>query len=280
MREISCESITNLIAQLCINANIYIGDDIKTAMQNAYNVEESNEGKAVLSDLIENIKLAREKQIPACQDTGMAVVFAKIGQDVHINGGSFEEAINIGVAKGYTEGFLRASVVNDPFLRVNTKDNTPAIIHTEIVDGDSIHFTVSPKGFGSENMSSMKMFTPSDGIEAVKNFIIETVINAGPNPCPPIVLGVGIGGTIEKAALIAKKALLRNISENSNLPHIADLEKEMLMKINNLGIGPAGTGGRATALAVNINVYPTHIAGLPVVINMGCHATRHAEGVL
>lgn len=277
MRDISCNTITKAIAKLCFEANVFIGDDIKNAINEACITEESNEGRAVLLDLLDNIELAKEKRIPACQDTGMAVVFAKVGQEVHITDGNFIDAINKGVSIGYTEGYLRASVVMDPFIRENTKDNTPAVIHTEIVPGDKIHLTVAPKGFGSENMSAMKMFSPSDGVEGVKEFILETVIKAGPNPCPPIVLGVGIGGTIEKAALMAKTALLRDLDSTSEFPHIAKLEEEMLSKINDLGIGPAGTGGRTTALAININVYPTHIAGLPVVINMGCHATRHAS---
>ncbi|MHB1485080.1 MAG: fumarate hydratase [Saccharofermentanales bacterium] len=280
MNDISCNQITDLVAKLCIEANVFISDDIKTAIQNAYGIEESKEGQAVLEDLLANIEIAKEKQIPVCQDTGMAVVFVEIGQDAHITGGDLTKAINDGVAKGYTEGFLRASVVNDPLLRINTKDNTPAVIHYDIVSGDHIKITVAPKGFGSENMSAMKMLKPSDGIEGVKQFILETVIAAGPNPCPPIIVGAGIGGTIEKAAYLAKTALLRNVGTLNPLSHIADLEKEMLVRINNLGIGPGGLGGRITALAININVFPTHIAGLPVVVNIGCHVTRHATGII
>jgi len=280
MRDISCKEITELVARLCIEANVFIGDDIRKAIQNALQTEESSQGKVVLTDLLDNIELAKTKGVAACQDTGMAVVFVEIGQDIHVTYGILSDAIHLGVAKGYKDGYLRASVVNDPLLRENTKDNTPAIIHYEIVDGDGFRITVAPKGFGSENMSAMKMLSPSEGVEGVKQFILETVIKAGPNPCPPIILGVGIGGTIEKAAYIAKTALLRNVGTFNSLGHVADLEKEMLEKINNLGIGPGGLGGRNTALAVNINVFPTHIAGLPVVINMGCHATRHATGTI
>ncbi len=280
MRDILCDKITDLVAKLCIEANVFISEDIKEAMQNALLTEKSKEGCVVLTDLLNNIELAKEKGVAACQDTGMAVVFVEIGQETHITGGVLADAINQGVAKGYKEGYLRASVVKDPLLRENTKNNTPAIIHYNIVQGDYFKITVAPKGFGSENMSAMKMLNPSEGIEGVKNFIIETVIKAGPNPCPPIIIGVGIGGTIEKAAMIAKEALLRKVGSHHSLDHIASLEEEMLEKINRLGIGPGGLGGRTTALAVNINVFPTHIAGLPVVVNMGCHATRHATGVL
>lgn len=280
MRDVSCDKITELVAKLCIEANVFISEDIKEAMQKALLVEESKEARVVLSDLLDNIELARDKGVAACQDTGMAVVFVEIGQEVHITDGVLTDAINKGVAKGYTDGYLRASVVEDPLLRVNTKDNTPAIIHYEVVQGDCFKITIAPKGFGSENMSAMKMLVPSEGIEGIKNFIIETVVKAGPNPCPPIILGVGIGGTIDKAAYMAKKALLRSIGTHNQLEHIAGLEIEMLDKINKLGIGPGGLGGRTTALAINIDVFPTHIAGLPVVVNMGCHATRHATGVI
>lgn len=280
MKDISCNQITGLVAKLCIDANVFISEDIEKAIQKAYHIEESKEGSAVLEDLLENIELARTKQIPVCQDTGMAVIFVEIGQEVHFIDGILTDAINRGVAKGYTEGFLRASVVNDPFLRVNTKDNTPAVIHYDIVAGDTFKITVAPKGFGSENMSAMKMLLPSDGIEGVKRFIIDTVIKAGSNPCPPIIVGVGVGGTIEKAAYLSKTALLRIVGSVNPMKHIADLEEELLDNINNLGIGPGGLGGRTTALAVNINVFPTHIAGLPVVVNIGCHVTRHATGVI
>jgi fumarate hydratase subunit alpha len=280
MREISCEQITDLVAALCIEANVHIPEDIREAMQQAMLVEESHEGRVVLRDLLDNIALARTKGVAACQDTGMAVVFLEIGQDAHITGGLIADAVNHGVAKGYKEGYLRASVVKDPLLRENTKDNTPAILHYDIVSGDRIRITVAPKGFGSENMSAMKMLNPSEGIEGVKQFILETVERAGPNPCPPVILGVGIGGTMEKAALIAKTALLRTVGSRNPTGHIANLEEEMLQKINSLGIGPGGLGGTTTALAIHIEVYPTHIAGLPVVVNMGCHATRHASGIL
>ncbi len=280
MRDISCKEISELVARLCIEANVHISGDIKAAMQAALLVEESDVGRVVLTDLLENIELAKSKGVAACQDTGMAVAFVAIGQEIHIIDGGLEDAINQGVAKGYTEGYLRASVVSDPLLRDNTKDNTPAIIHCDIVPGDGFCITMAPKGFGSENMSAMRMLSPSEGVEGVKAFILETVSKAGPNPCPPIILGVGIGGTIEKAAIIAKQALLRSVGSHNEHAHIAALETEMLEKINRLGIGPGGLGGRTTALAVNINVFPTHIAGLPVVVNMGCHATRHASGTI
>ncbi len=280
MREIPCSQITDLVAKLCIEANVSISEDIREAMASALQNEESHEGRVILTDLIRNIDLAKEKRAAACQDTGMAVVFMEIGQDVHVVGGFLPDAIHAGVARGYKEGYLRASVVRDPLVRENTKDNTPAVIHYDIVPGDQIKITVAPKGFGSENMSAMKMLSPAEGIEGVKQFILETVLKAGPNPCPPVIVGVGIGGTIEKAALIAKAALLRTVGSRHLSAPIAELEAEMLGKINRLGIGPGGLGGRTTALAVHINVYPTHIAGLPVVVNMGCHATRHASGVL
>lgn len=280
MRQISCDDITRLVSKLCIHANIFITDDIKDALEQSLRTEKSDQGRTILEDLLENISIAACKELPICQDTGMAVIFAEIGQEVHVFDGNLGEAITRGVSDGYTKGFLRASVVSDPLLRVNTKDNTPPIIHYEIVPGDTFKITVAPKGFGSENMSAMRMLNPSDGIEGVKSFILETVTKAGSNPCPPIVVGVGIGGTIEKTALIAKKSLLREIGQHNPLKHIADLEVEMLDKINQLGIGPGGLGGLTTALAINIEVFPTHIAGLPVVVNMSCHATRHASGVL
>lgn len=280
MRDISCDKISELVAKLCIEANVHISEDIRAAMRQALLSEESAVGRVVLTDLLDNIELAKSKGVAACQDTGMAVAFVEIGQEVHLVDGGLEDAINRGVAKGYKEGYLRASVVGDPLLRENTKDNTPAILHCDIVPGDTFRITMAPKGFGSENMSAMKMLNPSEGVDGVKAFILETVMKAGPNPCPPIILGVGIGGTIEKAALIAKKALLRPVGVHHPLPHIAALETELLERINRLGIGPGGLGGTTTALAVNINVYPTHIAGLPVVVNMGCHATRHATGTL
>jgi fumarate hydratase subunit alpha len=280
MRQISCDDITRLVSILCIHANIFITDDIKDALEQSLRTEKSEQGRTILEDLLENISIAACKELPICQDTGMAVIFVEIGQEVHVFDGNLGEAITKGVSDGYTKGFLRASVINDPLLRVNTKDNTPPIIHYEIVSGDAFKITVAPKGFGSENMSAMRMLNPSDGIEGVKSFILETVTKAGSNPCPPIIVGVGIGGTIEKTALIAKKSLLREIGQHNPLKHIADLEAEMLDKINQLGIGPGGLGGLTTALAINIEVFPTHIAGLPVVVNMSCHATRHASGAL
>lgn len=280
MRQILCDDISRLVSKLCIHANIFISDDIKDALELSMQAEKSEQGRAVLGDLLENITIAACKEIPICQDTGMAVIFVEIGQEVHVFDGYLGEAIAKGVSDGYTKGFLRASVVSDPLLRVNTKDNTPPVIHYDIVPGDIFKITVAPKGFGSENMSAMRMLNPSDGIEGVKSFILETVTKAGSNPCPPIIVGVGIGGTIEKTALIAKKSLLREIGQHNPLKHIADLEDEMLDKINELGIGPGGLGGLTTALAINIEVFPTHIAGLPVVVNMSCHATRHASGEL
>jgi fumarate hydratase subunit alpha len=280
MRQISCDDITRLVSKLCIHANIFISDDIRDALQQSLQTEKSEQGKTILGDLLENISIAACKELPICQDTGMAVIFVEIGQDVHVSDGNLNEAITKGVSDGYTKGYLRASVVSDPLLRVNTKDNTPPVIHYEIVPGDIFKITVAPKGFGSENMSAMKMLNPSDGIEGVKSFILDTVTKAGSNPCPPIIVGVGIGGTIERTALIAKKSLLREIGQHNPLKHISDLEEEMLDKINKLGIGPGGLGGLTTALAINIEVFPTHIAGLPVVVNMSCHATRHASGEL
>lgn len=280
MRQISCDNITRLVSKLCIQANIFISDDIKDALEQSLQIEKSEQGRTILGDLLENISVAACKELPICQDTGMAVIFVEIGQNVHVFDGNLGDAITKGVSDGYTKGFLRASVVSDPLLRVNTKDNTPPIIHYEIVPGDIFKITVAPKGFGSENMSAMKMLNPSDGIEGVKSFILETVNKAGSNPCPPIIVGVGIGGTIERTALIAKRSLLREVGQHSHLKHIADLEVEMLDKVNQLGIGPGGLGGLTTALAINIEVFPTHIAGLPVVVNMSCHATRHATGEL
>jgi len=280
MREITVEKIIDCVEQLCMSANYYLGSDIMEAIKEGARCEESPTGRIVLSQLVENAEIAANEQVPICQDTGMAVVFMEIGQDVHVTGGNISDAVNEGVRRGYTKGFLRKSVVSDPIERKNTGDNTPAVIYYDIVSGDKIKITVAPKGFGSENMSAVRMFKPSDGVEAVKNFIEETVSKAGPNPCPPIVVGVGIGGTMEKAALLAKKALLRPINKRSDKEHVRLIEEEMLERINNLGIGPAGLGGRLTAMAVNIDVYPTHIAGLPVAVNISCHVTRHAEAVL
>jgi len=277
MRTIHTDKITEVVEELCKNANYYLNDDILDSIKKALQTEESETGRDILDKLIENANIAKEKGVAICQDTGMAVVFVDIGQDVHITGGSITDAINEGVRRGYDKGYLRKSVVKDPIERINTKDNTPAVIHYNIVEGDKLKITVAPKGFGSENMSALKMLKPADGIEGVKKFVIDTVDNAGPNPCPPIVVGVGIGGTMEKAALLAKKALLRPINQRSDIEYVRELENQLLTEINKLGIGPAGLGGRTTALAVNVEVYPTHIAGLPVAVNINCHVTRHAE---
>ena len=280
MREVSTDEITKNIKEMCIEANYILSDDVKNKIINSAAVENSEIGKKILSQLEENMEIAEREQIPICQDTGMAVVFIKIGQEVHITGGSLEDAINQGVREGYTEGYLRKSVVKDPLIRENTKDNTPAIIHYEIIPGDKVEITVAPKGFGSENMSRVCMLKPADGIEGVKNAVIETVKLAGPNACPPVVVGVGIGGTFEKCALLAKKALTRDINSESSIEYVAELENELLDEINNLNIGPGGLGGKITALGVNIETYPTHIAGLPVAINMCCHVNRHAVRTL
>ncbi|HHY24582.1 MAG TPA: fumarate hydratase [Clostridiaceae bacterium] len=280
MKVIDTSEIIHAVENLCITANYYLNNDILDALQKKLNVEESDVGVHIINKIIENAHIARSEEVAICQDTGMAVVFVEIGQDVHISGGSILDAINEGVRRGYEKGFLRKSVVKDPIQRVNTGDNTPAVVHYDIVKGDKLKIVVAPKGFGSENMSALKMLKPADGIEGVKKFVIEAAANAGPNPCPPIVLGVGIGGTMEKAAILAKKALIRPINIRNNIEYVKNLETELLEKINNLGIGPLGLGGRTTALAVNIEVFPTHIAGLPVAVNMSCHATRHAEAVL
>lgn len=280
MREVSTDEITKNIKEMCIEANYILSDDVKNKIINSAAVENSEIGKKILSQLEENMEIAEREQIPICQDTGMAVVFIKIGQEVHITGGSLEDAINQGVREGYTEGYLRKSVVKDPLIRENTKDNTPAIIHYEIIPGDKVEITVAPKGFGSENMSRVCMLKPADGIEGVKNAVIETVKLAGPNACPPVVVGVGIGGTFEKCALLAKKALTRDINSESSIGYVAELENELLDEINNLNIGPGGLGGKITALGVNIETYPTHIAGLPVAINMCCHVNRHKKRIL
>ena len=280
MREVSTDEITKNIKEMCIEANYILSDDVKNKIINSAAVENSEIGQKILSQLEENMEIAESEQIPICQDTGMAVVFIKIGQEVHITGGSLEDAINQGVREGYTEGYLRKSVVKDPLIRENTKDNTPAIIHYEIIPGDKVEITVAPKGFGSENMSRVCMLKPADGIEGVKNAVIETVKLAGPNACPPVVVGVGIGGTFEKCALLAKKALTRDINSESSIEYVAELENELLDEINNLNIGPGGLGGKITALGVNIETYPTHIAGLPVAINMCCHVNRHKKRIL
>ncbi len=280
MREINTDKVTELIERLCIEANCYLGDDIFNCLGECYGKEKSLLGKEILNTLIENAKIAKEGCDPICQDTGMAVVFVTIGQDVHITGGSLEEAINEGVRRGYEKGYLRKSVVKDPLDRVNTKDNTPAVVHYEIVPGDRLHIIMAPKGFGSENMSQLKMLKPSQGLQGVKDFVIRTVSEAGANPCPPIIVGVGIGGTMEKSALLSKKALLRPVGQLNCNPVLARLETELLESINGLGIGPAGFGGTTTAMSVNVLTYATHIAGLPVAVNIGCHVTRHAEGDL
>lgn len=281
MREVSVNTIRDIVRDLCIEANYYISDDIKEELINSNNKEKFEIAKEVLSKIIENDDIAKKEDMPICQDTGMACIFLDIGQDVHFVDGSLEEAINEGVRRGYKDGYLRKSIVKDPVLnRVNTKDNTPAIIYYNIVDGDKVKVTVSPKGFGSENMSKIAMLKPSDGIEGVKKFILKTVEEAGPNPCPPMVVGVGIGGTFDKVALLAKKALLRPINEKNKNEDYAKLEEELLKDINSLGIGPQGFGGLTTALGINIETYPTHIAGMPVAVNISCHVTRHKERVI
>lgn len=280
MREIDAQLLTKNIKEMCIEANHYLSDDMKKVFDNARNNEKSPLGKQILEQLDENLKIAREDMIPICQDTGMAVVFVKIGQDVHITGANIEDAINEGVRQGYVEGYLRKSVVNDPIIRKNTKDNTPAVIHYEIVPGENITITVAPKGFGSENMSRVFMLKPADGIEGVKNAVLTAVRDAGPNACPPMVVGVGIGGTFEKCAYLAKKALAREADSSSDIEYVSKLENELLDKINKMGIGPGGLGGTQTALAVNVETYPTHIAGLPVAINICCHVNRHVTRII
>lgn len=280
MREVNVSIITDNIKEMCIEANHFLTDDMKNVFEKAVKNEESALGKQVLGQLEENLKVAGEDMIPICQDTGMAVVFINVGQDVHLTGGDITDAINEGVRRGYVDGYLRKSVVKDPIYRENTKDNTPAVIHFNIVPGDKVDITVAPKGFGSENMSRVFMLKPADGIEGVKEAILTTVKDAGPNACPPMVVGVGIGGTFEKCAYLAKKALTRDLNEESPVEYVRDLEKEMLEKINKLGIGPGGLGGTQTALAINIETYPTHIAGLPVAVNICCHVNRHSHRVI
>ena len=280
MKTIEVSRITETIKEMCIEANYFLSDDMKDALCRAQETEESALGKQILGQLQENLAIAGEDMIPICQDTGMAVIFMEIGQDVHFTGGSLEDAINEGVRRGYVDGFLRKSVVADPLIRENTKDNTPAVIHYEMVPGENVTITLAPKGFGSENMSRVFMLKPADGIEGVKEAILTAVKDAGPNACPPMVVGVGIGGTFEKCALLAKKALTRPVNEHSSIPYVKEMEEELLQKINNSGIGPGGLGGRTTAFAVNINTYPTHIAGLPVAVNICCHVNRHAVRVL
>ena len=280
IRSIDTSIITENIKEMCVEANHYLSKDMDQALKKAVDTEKSELGKKILNQLQENLMIADKETIPICQDTGMAIIFMEIGQDVHFEGGNLEDAINEGVRLGYTEGYLRKSVVKDPILRENTKDNTPAIIHYSIVPGDKVKITFAPKGFGSENMSRVFMLKPADGIEGVKNAILTAVADAGPNACPPMVVGVGVGGDFEKAAIMAKQALTRNVDEHSDIPYVCELEKEMLQKINCMGIGPGGLGGTTTALAVNINTYPTHIAGLPVAINICCHVNRHAVRIL
>lgn len=275
IRTICVEEITKNIKEMCIEANHFLSPDMAEAMKCAEKNEEAPLGKQILEQLQENLKIAGEDMIPICQDTGMAVVFLEIGQDVHLEGGALEDAVNEGVRQGYVEGYLRKSVVGDPLIRENTKDNTPAVLHTRIVDGDQVKIKVAPKGFGSENMSRVFMLKPAEGIEGVKDAVLIAVKDAGPNACPPMVVGVGIGGTFEKCALMAKEALTREVGSHSEIEYVKELEEELLTKINSLGIGPGGLGGTTTALAVNINTYPTHIAGLPVAVNICCHVNRH-----
>ncbi len=281
MREINVDVITNVVEKLCIESNYYLPEDVKEALEGAVKKEESSLGKEILLDILNNQEIARRNNVPICQDTGLAVVFLELGQDVRLVGGDLNEAIDEGVRRGYKNGYLRKSSVDDPFMvRKNKGDNTPAIIHTTIVKGDKIKIILAPKGGGSENMSALAMLKPSDGVEGIKKFVLDAVDKAGSNPCPPIIVGIGIGGTIEKTTLIAKKALLRTIGEYNSNPVVANLEKELLEEINNLGIGPQGFGGRMTALAVNIETFPAHIASMPVAINIQCHAARHKEAII
>ncbi len=280
MRNLHTDEIIKNIKEMCIEANYKLASDVEERVRGAYGRESSVLGKQILGQLAENLDIASEDLIPICQDTGMAIIFIKLGQDVHIEGMDLEDAVNEGIRQGYEEGYLRKSVVRDPLIRTNTKDNTPGIIHYEIVAGDRVEITVAPKGFGSENMSRVYMLKPSDGVEGVKRAVLETVNLAGPNACPPIVVGVGIGGSFEKCAVLSKKALTRNMNAPSPIEHIRKLEEELLLEINQLGIGPGGFGGRVTALGVNIETYPTHIAGLPVAINICCHVNRHVNRVL
>ena len=275
MRTLNVEEISKNIKEMCIEANHFLSKDMDIAMKNAVSTEKSPLGKKILSQLQDNLKIAGKDMIPICQDTGMAVVFLEIGQDVHLEGGALEDAVNEGIRRGYVDGYLRKSVVKDPILRENTKDNTPGIIHYKIVPGDQVKIKVAPKGFGSENMSRVFMLKPADGIEGVKEAVLTAVKDAGPNACPPMVVGVGIGGTFEKCALMAKEALTREVGSHSDIPYVKELEEELLERINKIGIGPGGLGGSTTALAVNVNTYPTHIAGLPVAVNICCHVNRH-----
>lgn len=280
MRNIDVKIIENTVRDLCIKANMQLSKSLEEKIKDSINIEKSPVGREIFMDLTRNIEVAREQNIPICQDTGMVIIFIEVGQDVHFESGSLKDAINKGVSRGYTEGYLRCSIVGDPLERINTGDNTPAVIHTSIVEGDKVKIDVCPKGFGSENMSALKMFTPSVTIDEIIDFVVESVSVAGSNPCPPIVAGVGIGGSFEYCAYLAKKALCRDISIRNPKPFYADLEQKMLDKINQLGIGPQGFGGTITALCVNIEEYPTHIAGLPVAVNIGCHVTRHASAII
>ncbi|WML36234.1 fumarate hydratase [Clostridium sp. OS1-26] len=280
MREINVSEVTKAVKKLCIDANYYLSADVKNKIEEAAKNETWDMAKGILDKILTNVQISKDEDMPICQDTGMACVFVEIGQDVHLAGGNIEDAINEGVRQGYEEGYLRKSVVKDPLDRVNTKDNTPAVIYYDIVPGDKLKITVAPKGFGSENMSQLKMLKPADGLDGVKEFVLKVVKEAGPNPCPPIVVGVGIGGTFDRAANLAKKALIRPLSERNSNQFYADLENELLEKVNSIGIGPQGFGGKTTALAVNIETYPTHIAGLPVAVNINCHVTRHSEVIL
>lgn len=276
MRSINVEEITKNIKEMCIEANYYLSEDMSKALKNATGTEKSPLGKQILNQLQDNLEIAGKDMIPICQDTGMAVVFLEVGQEVHFEGGLIEDAVNEGIRQGYVDGYLRKSVVNDPIIRENTKDNTPGIIHYKIVEGDKVKIKVAPKGFGSENMSRVFMLKPADGIEGVKEAVLTAVRDAGPNACPPMVVGVGVGGTFEKCAIMAKEALTREVGVHSEIPYVAEMEKELLKRINKSGIGPGGLGGTTTALAVNVNTYPTHIAGLPVGVNICCHVNRHA----
>lgn len=280
MRTLHTDEIIQNVKEMCIEANLHLSADMKEAICNAKDAETGALGKQILGQLCENMDIAAKEEIPICQDTGMAVFFVRVGQDLHIEGMNLTDAINEGVRQGYTEGYLRKSVVSDPFIRENTKDNTPAIIHYDIVAGDKLEILIAPKGFGSENMSRVFMLKPADGAEGVKHAVLQAVMDAGPNACPPVVVGVGIGGDFEKAAILAKKALTRNVKEGSKIPHIREMEEELLDKINDSGIGPGGLGGKTTAIAVNIETYATHIAGLPVAVNMCCHVNRHVTRIL
>lgn len=280
MREVSVNEITRNIKEMCIEANHFLSSDMKAVFEKSVNEEKSPLGRQILSQLMENMEIAEKDMIPICQDTGMAVIFVEAGQEVHFTDGLLEAAIHEGVRQGYTEGYLRKSVVKDPLIRENTKDNTPAVIHYSIVEGDQVKITVAPKGFGSENMSRVFMLKPADGIEGVKNAVLQAVKDAGPNSCPPMVVGVGIGGTFEKCALLAKKALTRNVNQHSDIPYVREMEEELLTRMNALGIGPAGLGGTTSVFAVNIETYPTHIAGLPVAVNTCCHVNRHVTRVI